>query len=93
MGYTLTARSALMAAFNAETQAAGWSVHYTYLQVRALLSVPLGTEINATEEEIEHANVDDYEGRHVFGPQHDVEHDVARVALQAEYFGVDPHAE
>lgn len=90
MGYTAAARQALLAAFGKESTTAGWSATYIYLQMRALATVPLGTTIDVEEEDLERVGVDDYTPG--FVPDFDVERDVARVALQADYFGIDPHA-
>lgn len=92
MGYTAAARQALLAAFDEETRTAGWSATYVYLQVRALLSVSLGTVIDAEEEDQERVSVDDYVEGYVIDVDYDVALDIARVALQADYFGIDPHA-
>lgn len=93
MGYTATARQALLAAFDEEQRSAGWSATYVYLVTRALLGVPLGTSIDVDEDVAELVGVDDGDGiGRVIDADHDAALDVARVAVQADYFGIDPHA-
>lgn len=90
MPYTAELRDRLLLAFLEEMQSSMCSPLYAFEHVRAITSVPLGTDLRAVDvaEHDDSVGIDMHSDQAGLEYASSIDRDVERVAFQVDYFGL-----